>query len=92
MACDPNELVSLARCFTCLPPGLLSPLQTYLLCQLVEMAQSGGLSSNQVLVYTTTDPTTDGIFPTDQTKGAIAYKLGGTGSTFYWNTSTLAWD
>jgi hypothetical protein len=45
-----------------------------------------------VLVYTTTDPTTDGIFPTDQTKGAIAYKLGGTGSTFYWNTSTLAWD
>lgn len=35
MACEPNDLISVARCFACLTPVQLLQVQTYLLCQLV---------------------------------------------------------
>ena len=41
--------------------------------------------------YTTTDPTTDGVFPYDLTRGAIAYKRDGTGSIFSWDTVGQVW-
>lgn len=91
MACTPNELLALARCMCGLSPLDHLAIQTYLLCQLVIGGGVGGGGIGEVLVYTTTDPATDGIFPTDQTQGAIAYKQNGAGSVFYWDTNALAW-
>lgn len=92
MACTSNELLASARCLCGLSPLDHLAIQTYLLCQLVIGGGIGGGGTIQVLEYTTTDPATDGIFPADQTKAAIAYKQDGTGTTFVWNTSTLAWN
>lgn len=33
ISCDPNALVSAARCFSCLPLPTLNEIDTYLLCQ-----------------------------------------------------------
>lgn len=42
MACEPNDLISLARCFSCLTPTQLLAVQTYLLCQIVSGGGIGG--------------------------------------------------
>ena len=92
MACTPNDLLSLSRCLCGMSFEQHLAVQSYLLCQIVlGGGGGGGLGTIQVLVYTTTDPTADGVFPSDQTRGAIAYKQDGAGSIFQWNTATLAW-
>lgn len=50
-----------------------------------------GTSGGQVLIYTT-DPTTDGLFPTNQNSPAIAYQKDGLGPTITWNTDTHTWN
>jgi len=42
ISCDPNDLAALARCFKCLPPGTLTEVQTYLLCQILNNGGTGG--------------------------------------------------
>jgi hypothetical protein len=52
----------------------------------------GGGGSVQVLTYTGATPTADGLIPANPLIGAIAYKNGGGGSTYQWNTNTQAWE
>lgn len=49
------------------------------------------VSVSQMVVYTTTDPTTDGQFPTNRNAPAIAYKFDGTGPLFIWDIGAQAW-
>lgn len=50
----------------------------------------GGGASGQILAYTTTGPTADGITPTSLNSEAIAVKPGGT--TFTWDSTNHVWD
>lgn len=47
---------------------------------------------DQVIFYTTTDPTTDGIFPADRSRPCLAYRRGGGGNTFEWDPDTQLWN
>lgn len=51
MACDPNELANLARCFACLPAATLLEIQTLLLCQINEAGGAGGGGGGEETVY-----------------------------------------
>lgn len=48
MACEPNDLISLARCFNCLSPSTLLEVQTYLLCQIMLNGGGGGGGATEV--------------------------------------------
>ena len=74
-----------------LPSDTLQTLEAKILLALNGGGGAGSGGIGEVLTYTTTDPTTDGVFPTDTTKGAIAYRRDGLGSTFQWNIDTQAW-
>lgn len=50
-----------------------------------------GSGSAQMYAYTTTDPTTDGITPTNQNEEAMAYSLTGIGPVYTWDTSSHVW-
>lgn len=92
MACDSQTLLAQARCLQCeMSQGMLGFAQLAVLC---DIAAAGGGSGGaaQVLQYTTTDPTTDGIVPTNVNSPAIAYKNDGTLPLFYWNTTTHIWQ
>lgn len=92
MACTPQELVNQANCLLCgLSPGLVGYAQLAVLCDIAGGGGGGG-SVGQVMQYTTTDPTTDGITPTDPNQPAIAYKNDGSLPTFVWNTTTHIWQ
>lgn len=62
-----------------------------LLCDIVDGGGSGG-ANGQVMEYTGTDPTSDGLTPTDPTKPAIAYKEDGSTSTYVWNVALQIWN
>lgn len=51
----------------------------------------GGGGATQVYEYTTTDPTTDGIVPTNQNIVNVAAKRDGTGPIFVWNKVAHVW-
>lgn len=50
MNCDPKELTNAARCFeSCIPKGMQSAVQNYLLCNLASLIESGrGLGSTEI--------------------------------------------
>ncbi len=50
----------------------------------------GNVGSGEILGYTTTGPTADGVIPTDLNHEAIAVKPGG--STFTWDPVAHVWD
>lgn len=52
--------------------------------------QSGGGGAGEILRYTTTGPTADGVLPTDLSHEAIAVKPDG--STFTWDSTLHTWD
>lgn len=56
-------------------------------------AFSGGVTgqTGQVMEYTAADPTTQGLTPTDQDAPAVAYKQGGAGNTYTWDTVAHVW-
>ena len=49
----------------------------------------GGGGSGQIVAYTTTDPNTDGVVPTDPTKPAIAVKPNST--LYVWTPPAGPW-
>lgn len=69
-------------------------LQLLILGLLAQIAQGGGVGpggGGQLLTYSGTDPTSDGILPTDQSKPAMAYKVDGSGPTYSWDTINHTW-
>ncbi len=94
MACDPAALMEEARCLQCnITQGMLGYVQLGVLCSIASSGGGGGGGgATQVLEYTTTDPTTDGITPTNLNSPAIAYKDDGSLPIFVWNTSTHIWQ
>lgn len=88
---SPQALLSQANCFTCYGnnPYTLTLMELALLVNIANTGIGGG--GGQILVYTTTDPTTDGVVPTDVTQPAIAYKNDGSGPTFQWQIATGTW-
>lgn len=91
-AVDPQTLINQANCYNCFSSQW--PLME--LALLNQIAQNGGGGggggSVQVLYYTGSSPTADGLVPTNQALAAIAYKQGGAGPTYGWNTNTLTWN
>jgi hypothetical protein len=49
-----------------------------------------GAGGSEILAYTTTGPTADGVLPANLDGEAIAVKPGG--STFIWNSTLHVWD
>lgn len=88
---SPQALMAAANCFQCNASNVYTAtlMELAMLSQIVTTGLGGG--GGQILVYTTTDPTTDGVFPTDVTKPAIAYKNDGNGATFSWSIATGTW-
>jgi hypothetical protein len=90
MACDPQSLLDEANCLQCaLTPGMVGYAQLAVLCGI---ASGGSGGAGQVMEYTTTDPTTDGITPTNVNEPAIAYRDDGSLPIFVWNTTTHIWQ
>jgi hypothetical protein len=89
MSCDPNQLVSAAKCFQCLSEQQLQMVIAYLLCQIMQSSGSGG--SIQVITTTDADPNVAVIVPADKTKGAIFYQdpsvAGGIYNVWHWSTT-----
>lgn len=88
---SPQALLSQANCFTCYGnnPYTLTLMELALLVNILNTGIGGG--GGQLVIYTTTDPTTDGVLPTDQTQPALAYKQDGGGPLFIWRTDTHVW-
>lgn len=91
MSLDPATLISDAVCVqACVPPGFQMAALISLAQKIVDLG--GGLAGGgQLLVYSGASPTADGLVPTNQNQGAIAYKVDGTGPTFSWRTDTHSW-
>lgn len=88
-------LLAQANCYACYGsnPYMLNLMKLALLAQLAGGGSGGGgLSTAQMVVYTGTDPTSDGLTPTNPNNPAIAYKKTGDGPEYYWNTSTHVWN
>lgn len=45
ISCDPSDLADLARCMSCIPPGMLQEVKTDLICQ---WAEGGSVQLNNV--------------------------------------------
>lgn len=54
------------------------------------LVDGAGAASGEILAYTTTGPTADGVLPSDLNHQAIAVKPGG--STFTWDSTLHVWD
>ena len=54
------------------------------------LSTGGGGGSGEILAYTTTGPTADGVLPSDLNAEAIAVKPDGT--TFTWDSTLHVWD
>jgi hypothetical protein len=52
---------------------------------------TGPAGPGQLLEYTGTDPTSDGILPADQNQPAVAYNRTGVNRMYGWNTVGHAW-
>lgn len=85
MACDPNQLVTQAKCFQCLSEQQLQMVITYLLCQI--SIGSGSSNFLQPVPYTVAPPPN----PPDTSKSAVAFDPTGNLPTLWWNTSDLHW-
>lgn len=91
MPLDPSTLMADAVCVhACVPGSYQMPVLIALAQKIVDLG--GGLAGGgQLLVYSGASPTADGLVPTNQNQGAIAYKVDGTGPTFSWDTSAHVW-
>lgn len=88
LSMTPTELQAASKCY-CLDPISAQKAMVYLLCQIY--LNGGGGGAGQIVEYTTTDPTTDGVFPANLTLPAIAYHRTGVNATWNWNTVAQAW-
>jgi hypothetical protein len=92
MSCDPNQLVTAAKCFQCLSEQQLQMVITYLLCQI-----SGGGSGSVIQTISTVDadPNAAGIVPADKTKAALFYQdpsvSGGIFNVWHWSVTNQTW-
>jgi hypothetical protein len=86
--CDPAKLVKAAKCFSCVPREMRESVFLYLLCQIATLGAPG---AGQMVLYTTTDPTTDGVFPPNLNGPAIAYRADGNGAIAVWDPVGHAW-
>lgn len=75
-------------------PTKTDPRWTLLAKILLALANVGSaVSTNgQLVVYESTDPTTEGLTPTNQNAPAWAYKRDGTGPSYSWNPTTHVWS
>jgi hypothetical protein len=48
-------------------------------------------AAGNVVFYTGSDPTSDGLVPADTAAGAVAYSANGSGPTWSWDTSSSSW-
>ena|SRR5438309_1829331 len=85
MTTDAETLSQESKCYACIPPGRKLDVLIFVACQIA----NGIGGSGQIVIYTGTDPTSDGLIPTDPTKPAIAYKPGD--QTWDWNPLTQTW-
>ncbi len=84
-----NALMEAAKCYRCLSEAEWRMIELALLQQIVDGGGGGG-GGGQIVAYTTTGPTADGVLPADLNEEAIAVKPGG--ATFIWNSTTHVWD
>lgn len=92
VSADPATLMADARCINaCVPPGMQMAVLISLASQILAAGGGGsGGGSGQIVPYTGADPNSDGVFPADLTKAAIAVKPSGT--TYTWDKDAQTWD
>lgn len=88
MPCDPNELLTAARCFQCLSEKQLKQVITYLLCQINTNGGGGGSGNAQFVTYTSAPPAN----PANTANPALAYDPTGNLPTLGWNINTQTWN
>jgi len=90
-ATDPQSLLTYGKCFDCYGANGVQMMELALLDQiLLASGGGGGGGVGEVLNYTTTGPTADGVFPSDLNAAAIAVKPDST--TFTWDSTLHVWD
>jgi len=89
---SPQTLLAAANCYSCYAsnPFTLSMMELALLAQIAGGSGTGGLSG-QLVLYTTTDPTTDGVVPSNLNLPALAYRADGTQPLFNWDPVAHIW-
>jgi len=89
-ATDPQSLITYGKCFDCYGANTVQIMELALLDQIFLASGGGGGGSGEILAYTTTGPTADGVLPSDLNAEAIAVKPDGT--TFTWDSTLHVWD
>lgn len=84
MACDPNELAQLARCFACLSPAQLLEVQTYLICLINDNGGGGGGVGAQEVFFGNGSPV--GVVIPTATNAIYGDK--DTGNLWWWYDAT----
>lgn len=94
MACDAQSLINTAYAngYAALSDRDLRECVVASACAGASGGGGGGGLSGEVMEYTGTDPTSDGLVPTNPALPAFAYKRGGTGPSYGWNTLTQTWN
>ena len=90
MSCTPSSLVAASECIRCaMTEKQMLAAMVFLICN----GGTGGTggSGAQLVLYTTTNPTTDGVTPTNINANAIAYRADGTQPIFVWDPVGHAW-
>ncbi len=89
ISCDPNDLAAAARCFKCLSGATLEEVQTYLLCQILNIggAGGGGGGSGQVLQGNGAP-----VAPPPTASSPALYSDLISGILWTWNVTTQAWQ
>lgn len=91
MACDAQSLIDLAYAngYAALSDR---DLREVIAAEACAGGGGGGVVNGELLFYTASDPNSQGLVPTDQTKPAFAYKKDGTGPSYGWNPTNLDWE
>jgi hypothetical protein len=85
---DPQSLITYGKCFECYGASIVNMMELALLDQISANVSTSG--SGEIVPYTTTGPTADGVLPANLDGEAIAVKPGG--STFTWDSANHVWD
>lgn len=90
MACEPNDLASLSRCFCGLSQDRLLEIQTYLLCQIMLNGGTGGGGVGAQEVFSGSGSPVGVVTPAATVTAAL-YINTDTGELWQWYGTPASW-
>ena len=81
-SCDPQDLMAAARCFRCIPAGMMDEVIMFLLCQIANVS----LNSQTCLVCIAADGA-----PTERPTCDCAIAYNDIGQFWFWSASRNSW-